>query len=267
MYISYCYRLEFYGVENIHISGVTFQGCRNGVAIQIITATSTATIGSLFIRNSAGIRMTGVTRAIVMRSNFTQNNGNSFQASHSVVMFDKSNFYNNGYRYITSNAIYVSYSNISIKDSRFNNNDGIGINAQYTNVTIDSTEFNYNDGGAISSTYQSSNFQINDTIFYGDRAYDGSGGAIYLYGYGSGTDSPAHIQIYNTAFYFNTVRHQGGAISYNFMAKVTGTRASFNLNYITQPFTATWLNTAMEEQYTSMHNPACIITIIGGNCQ
>ena len=52
-----------------------------------------------------------------------------------------------------------------------------------------------------------------------------------------------------------------------FMATVTGTRASFNFNYITQPFTVTWLNTAMEEQYTSMHNPACIITIIGGNCQ
>jgi hypothetical protein len=82
-------RLEFYRVENIHMSGVTFQGCRNGAAVQIITATNTAIIGSLFIRNSAGIQMAQVTRATVMRSNFTQNNGNvSFEASNSAVTFD-----------------------------------------------------------------------------------------------------------------------------------------------------------------------------------
>jgi hypothetical protein len=28
-------RLEFYRVENIHMSGVTFQGCRNGAAVQM----------------------------------------------------------------------------------------------------------------------------------------------------------------------------------------------------------------------------------------
>ena len=208
-------RFEFYRVDNIHIGGVTFKGCRNGAAIQIITATSTAIIGSVFIRNSAGIRMTEVTRAIVMRSNFTQNNGNvSFEASNSMVTFDKSNFYNNNdrIRYGTrfSGQIYSFYSNISIKNSHFNNNGGIGINAQYSSVIVDGTEFNHNDFGAI-SVYQSSNFQINDTIFYGNSAAD-SGGAISV-----STSGTARIQINNTAFYLNAARYQGGAIylSYN----------------------------------------------------
>ena len=135
--ISDTARFEFNRIENVYISGITFQGCRNGAAVQMST----------------------VTRATITKSNFTQNNGNSFQASHSVVTFDKSSFYNNSYRYTTSGAVYVSYSNISIKDSRFNDNDGIGINAQYSSVTVDSTEFNYNGFGAISSAYQSSNFQ------------------------------------------------------------------------------------------------------------
>ena len=198
-------RFEFYRVDNIHISGVTFQGCRNGAAIQIITATSTAIIGSLFIRNRAGIRMTGVTRAIIMRSNFTQNIGNvSFEASNSMVTIDKSYFYNNTYNYRhhgSRGQIYTSSSNISIKDSHFNNNGRVSINAEYCSIRVDGSEFNYNDGRAISA-YQSSNFQINNTIFYGN-----SGGAISVSA--SGT---AHIQINNTAFYFNAARYGGGAI-------------------------------------------------------
>ena len=200
-------RLEFYRVKNIHISGVTFQGCRNGAAVHITTATSTAIIGSLFIRNCAGVQMSRVTMAIVMRSNFTQNNGNvSFQASNSMVTFDKSNFY--GSRF--GDQIYSSYSNISIKNSRFNNNGGIGIRAKYSSIIVDSTEFNHNDFGAI-SVYQSSNFQINNTIFYGNRA--SHGGAISLsLSSGSRTHLQSHVQINNTAFYFNKASYQGGAI-------------------------------------------------------
>ena len=48
---------------------------------------------------------------------------------------------------------------------------------QYSSVTIDNLEFNYNDGGAV-SLYQSSEFQINDSTFYGNRA--DSGGAISI---------------------------------------------------------------------------------------
>ena len=203
-------RLEFYRVENIHISGVTFQECRNEAAVQITAATSTAIIGSLFIRNSAGIQLSRVMRAIIMRSNFTQNNGISFEASNSMVTFDKSNFYNNSYshRYRSKGQIYASSSNISIKDSRFNNNGGIGIRAEYSSITVDGTEFNYNYGGAI-YVDAGINFQINDAIFCGNRA--NRGGAISLSGYGSETDSQAHVQINNTVFYFNKA-HQGGAI-------------------------------------------------------
>ena len=203
-------RFEFNRVDNIHISGVSFQGCRNGAAVQIITATSTAILGGLFIRNRAGIRMIEVTRAIVMRSNFTQNNGNvSFEAINSMVTFDKSNFYNNSYsyyRYGSRGQIYASFSNISINDSHFDNNGGVGIYAGYSSVTVDGTAFNYNDGGAI-YVYASYNFQINDTIFYGNRADRGGGISVSM-----ATDSQTHVRIKNTVFYFNKARYQGGAI-------------------------------------------------------
>ena len=87
--ISATAKFEFNRVQNVHVSGITFQGCRNGAVVQIITATSTAFIGSLFISNSAGIQLSRVTRAIVMRSNFTQNNGISFQASNSQTFRSK----------------------------------------------------------------------------------------------------------------------------------------------------------------------------------
>ena len=186
--ISATARFEFNSVENVHISGITFQGCRNGPAVQ----------------------MSGVSMAIVRKSNFTQNQGNSFQASNSVVTIIESNFYNNG----GSSAIYASNSKILIKNSWFNNNtgssDGSAILTQNSNLTVDSSEFSHNVahqyGGAI-SVYQSlrTQFQINGAMFYGNRA--GSGGAIYVSAYyGS-----LHIQINNTVVNFNTA-HQGGAI-------------------------------------------------------
>ena len=83
---------------------------------------------------------------------------------------------------------------------------------QYSSVTIDNLEFNYNDGGAV-SLYQSSEFQINDSTFYGNRA--DSGGAISIsivWVYRSGNDSQDHVQISNTAFYSKMAQYKGGAL-------------------------------------------------------
>ena len=107
-------------------------------------------------------------------------------------------------------SIHVSYSNISIRDSRFDDNDGNAISTQYSSVIVDSSEFNCNDGSAI-LTDGSYKFQINNTIFYGNRAT--SGGAIYMtIQYGYGTYPQSLIQINNTAFLFNIANYQGGAI-------------------------------------------------------
>ena len=81
-------RFEFNRVENVYISGMKFQGCRNRAAVQ----------------------MSRVTRAvIIMRSNFTENQGNCLQASYSAsITINESNFYDNGRVYsITGRAIYI----------------------------------------------------------------------------------------------------------------------------------------------------------------
>ena len=176
-------KFEFNRVENVHISGVTLQGCASGAAMQMSTVTS----------------------ATIRKCNFIQNNGNSLRTSNSVITVDKSKFYNNSY-----SSIHVSYSNISIRDSCFNDNDGNAIYTQYSSVIVDSSEFNYNDGSAI-LTGGSYKFQINNTIFYGNRAT--SGGAIYMtIQHGHGTYPRSLIQINNTTFLFNVANYQGGAI-------------------------------------------------------
>ena len=88
-------KFEFNRVENIHISGMTFQGCRNGAVIQMSTVTQVDIIGNTFIRNgAAALQMTGVTRVVVMNSNFTENQGNSLQVSYSEsVTVNESSFY------------------------------------------------------------------------------------------------------------------------------------------------------------------------------
>ena len=81
-------RFEFNRVQNVYVSGMIFQGCRNGAAVQITAATSTAIIGSLFISNYDGIQISQVTRAIVMGNNFTENDGSCLRASDSSIMIN-----------------------------------------------------------------------------------------------------------------------------------------------------------------------------------
>ena len=61
-------KFEFNRDENVHISGITFQGCSSGAVIQMST----------------------VTRTTITRKNFTQNEANCLQASYSMVTINES---------------------------------------------------------------------------------------------------------------------------------------------------------------------------------
>ena len=116
-------KFEFNRVENVYISGMTFQGCRNGAAVQMLR----------------------VRRAIIMRSNFSENLVDCLQASYTSVTINECKHYNN-----MLGVISVSHSKVIINKSLFRNNtkpyDGHGaaIFAQYSSITIDSSEFCHN---------------------------------------------------------------------------------------------------------------------------
>ena len=138
-------KFEFNRVENVYISGMTFQGCRNGAAVQMST----------------------VTRAIIMRSNFTENQG-CLQASYTSITISECKYYNN-----IRGVISVSHSKVMINKSQFKHNtlpyDGLGgtIYAQYSNITIYSSEFCHNAayrGGVIYTEYGRSELQINNAM-------------------------------------------------------------------------------------------------------
>ena len=257
MYTSATAKFEFNRVENIHISGMTFQGCRNGAAVQMITGTQAIIIRSNFIRNgAAAVQMTSVTRVVVINSNFTANQGNSLRisnsesvtvnkssfsenhgnclsASTSLVKVNENRFYNNGRAHsYTGRAVYVFNSMVVINKSFFSNNTAIDANggaiyAYNSNITVDSSEFSNNtvtvtsyrtySGGAIYVYNRNGDFelQINDTMFFGNRAYRGHGGAIYVYIYMSYSNRYEnvsyihHLQLNNTVIYGNSADQRG----------------------------------------------------------
>ena len=203
-------KFEFNRVENVYISGMTFQRCRSGAAVQ----------------------MTTVTMVIIMRNNFSGNQGNCLQASYSSVNISNSNFHNNRQTY--GRALHISFSNITITKSVLSNNrasvydSGGAIYALDSNITVESSEFSsnyaYYRGGAIYIENRNGNFElrINGTILYGNRAhyrYDG-GGAIYMYLYPGSYRYRVtfDLQLNNTLFYGNqAIRGDGGAIyMYNY---------------------------------------------------
>ena len=133
--ISATASLEFNRVQNVHISGMTFQGCRNGAAVQITAATNTAIIGSLFIRNSAGIQISQATRAIVMGNNFTENHVSCLQASDSSITIDGNIFTKN-----RGSCLQASASTLTIDDGNFTDN-GICLHVSSSSVTINDSKF------------------------------------------------------------------------------------------------------------------------------
>jgi predicted outer membrane repeat protein len=178
-------RFEFNRVENVHISGMTFQGCRN-TAISMSQVTSASIMRSTFIGNQA---VSGSSR-----------NGGSLYIVSSSITISESEFQNNS-AYYSGGAIYASSSTIRIIGSRFSYNTqeyrysqrigGGAISASYSNITVNGSLFTYNSarnyyyhdgGGAIYALY-SGIFQVLNTVFIGNRAYYNtyrsiSGGAI-----------------------------------------------------------------------------------------
>ena len=126
-------KFEFNRIENICISGMTFQGCRN-----------------------TAIRMSRVTSASIMRSTFTGNqavsgsrNGECLYIHSSSVTISESEFQNNRADH-SGGAVYAYSSTVRIKTSQFSYNTqlystgGGAIYASSSNITINGSVFTYN---------------------------------------------------------------------------------------------------------------------------
>ena len=205
-------RFQFNAVENVHISGMTFQGCRN-TAIRMIQVISASIMRSTFIDNPVlsgsstygGCLYIASSSVTVSESEFQNNrayySGGAIYASSSTVRIKRSQFnYNTQeYRYATSGrgggAIYAAYSNIIINGSLFTHNNAYSY---------------YGDGGAI-STSGSRILQIINTTFINNRAgsYRSiSGGAVYVSGQSA-------IIIIQCQFINNSANGNGGGLYYN----------------------------------------------------
>ena len=106
-------RFEFNAVENVHISGMTFQGCRN-TAIRMTQVISASIVSSNFTNNQGGcLYMSQVTSASIMRSTFIGNqavsgsSGGCLYIASSSVTISESEFQNNR-AYYSGGAIYAS---------------------------------------------------------------------------------------------------------------------------------------------------------------
>ena len=167
-------RFEFNAVENVHISGMTFRGCRN-TAISMSQATSASILNSNFINNHGSpggcLYMLRITSASIVRSNFIGNQAVSGSSRHggclyiasSSVTVSESEFQNNR-AYYSGGAIYASSSTVRIKRSQFSYNT-----QEY--------RWSGNGGGAIYAS--SSNFNVTGSVFTHNNAYSsyGDGGA------------------------------------------------------------------------------------------
>ena len=178
-------RFEFNTVENVHISGITFQGCRN-TAIRMLQVTSASIVSNNFIDNEA---IPGSSRY-----------GGCLYISLSSVTISESEFRNNR-AYYSGGVIYALSLNLRIDRSQFSFNtqqyyygSGGALHARDSNIAIDSSVFDNNNGrygGAIYS-YRSENFQISNTTFVNNR-----GGAIYATQALFSNSSISHSQFIN----------------------------------------------------------------------
>jgi predicted outer membrane repeat protein len=145
-------KFEFNRVENIDISGMTFQGCRN-TAISMSWVESASIMRSTFTGNQA------------LTSGSSRNRGCLYIFS-SLVVISESEFKNNR-AYYSGGAIYTRLSTVRIEISQFSynrqeysgyGNGGGAICASYSNITVNGSVFTYNNarrsGGAIYYKYK-----------------------------------------------------------------------------------------------------------------
>lgn len=188
-------RFEFNNVENVHIFGITFQGCRNA-AIRMIRVASASIVNSNFINNEA---FSGSTR-----------HGGALFATFSSISVSECEFHNN-IAYYSGGAISAQSSNILVDSSVFENNTARTGGAVYCssgNSQIVNTTFLSNrirgggdHGGAIS--IQSSTSSLITRCQFMDNSALLFGGAIFT--------SSSSIPIVQCQFW-NNIASSGGAI-------------------------------------------------------
>ena len=175
-------KFEFYTVENVHISGITFQGCRN-TAITMVQVNTSLIVRSSFIDNQAsysdrprsgGCLNIASSSVTISESDFHNNRaserGGAIAAESSTVIIDRSNFISN-----IQDDYYAGYGS-----------GGGAISAMYSTITVDRSVFihnyiagRYGEGGSI---YCLGSLEVNNTIFIDNRANGRNGGAIYATG-------------------------------------------------------------------------------------
>ena len=193
-------KFDIYRIDNVYISGMTFQGCRN-TAIRISQATSASIVSSNFINNQGS-------------------SGGGLNIQSSSVTIAESEFRNNS----NGGAIYARSSTIKTSQFSYNtrlySNGGGAIYASFSNITVNGSVFTYNNAYVYSGVVEpyifyisccSKIFQIINTMFIGNSAYycyniDSSGGAIYTAGQSISTTVIQCQFINNTAYSF------GGAV-------------------------------------------------------
>ena len=124
-------RFEFNVVENVHISGITFQWCRNA-AVAMTRVASASIVNSNFVNNEAfsgstthgGTLFTTFSSITISECEFRNNvayySGGAVSAPSSNIFVDSSVFENNTAR--TGGAIYCSSANSQIVNTTFLSN-------------------------------------------------------------------------------------------------------------------------------------------------
>ena len=238
-------RIAISSVENVHISGMTFQWC-NDTVITMSSVTRASIMGITFNTNRKWYRFGGclsltstsvtitdcvfyfnsgyfggggiiatTSNITISRSVFTYTGSGLIEASASNIIIDSCTCINGsadeGMVYVTSN------SNVTINRSTFSNNDR-AILSLNSNVMIDRSSFSHNSyRGAIawSSPDYHRILEINNTVFHANNAYDrrygAKGGAVHINAY------VGRRIIHNCTFISNVARENslGGAI-YNY---------------------------------------------------
>ena len=226
----------FNTVENVHISGMTFQRCTssNG-AIRMSRVTSAHIENSFFVENGyryhssgGGIYVTTSTVSISdcrFQNNYADNGGAIYAESSQITINGSTFNYNRAYSY--GGGIHSFESTFTVDSTTFSQNSvqfgfGGGIYSFQSNFTVDSTTFSQNSaqfyGGAIcmSNNYGSlyiEHIRATNTMFSENRARDG--GAIYIITYSTCTSGcliHTYKYLIECQFINNYVTHNGGAV-------------------------------------------------------
>ena len=198
-------QLLFDTIENVYISGITFQQCRNRYGV---------------------VQMSSIMRANILNSHFVDNGYifNLYPCLYvitSTVSISECTFqYNQGY---WGGVIYARSSQISISGSSFDYNSafwGGGIYSVSSTIAVENTIFNKNTatnhGGAIYKTGSNEVLTIHQSYYISNRA-SMFGGAVYVEGRNSS------VGVTGGSFLNNTANSFGGALY------VVGTNSSISV--------------------------------------